>query len=697
MARTLRSRGAYCLIAATLAVGLRLALYDFEFFILWRFPNHDMSQGAGFFVPNLHSLRLSGEIAWWKSNAQNGYAHYFQTFFSPLAPTPGHIVFVLWTQFALALDLIGLRLSEYLHYLTITYVVLPWLAVASFCWLVSLFVERRIPILFAGVAYALSGIGLWQGAWFYFQEPATLNLLLASSIALLRRPTQARLLAFLAAVLVQVSSINYWTLYNLFFVVLFLGGYVAFHPMQLRDAWATIWRGRHFVACAVIVAAVWGGLLASIMAEQSGRYVRTSMPEGYTAEKVIAQAQVLPLADVLSGLVKRNEVSRDHSNPMHHARYVGVLTILLAICALLVRPNRIVAWAFISAVGVMWISRAPAPMVWLWLHIPMMDRIIHLFYFYPHFLAQLIVLLAAIGLDRIVTVTKFATVRIAAAGVILVTTAVDLALYYRAVSRLDAEFSKTIWGFTMTPEKQRQLATPLPHQLDSTRGFEGGVRQHLPIVALVFPDNNYLLAPEHMDLAQGGDSGRMAAHLATTGAPVAFFPREAAFRFSGRLPDVTAWAHRSLLVLHEASNDVPPFDPGRISPVAQRIDLSHRAQTWTYNTFTFEIDAPADGWLYLAQLPDPVWSYSIDGRPVAAVRANFVGTAVPITAGSHRIRLDYRPTARLLYWPAVALLELTLMFFAVAILLGLASRRSGARKWQQRISWPFRHPTRHAP
>lgn len=675
------SDGAYCLIVAAIAVATRLALYDFEFFALHRFPNHDMSQGAGLFAANLHSVRLSGELAWWKANLLNGYAHYYQTFFSPLAPTPSHIVFILWVQLALVLDLIELRLSEYMHYLTVTYVILPWLAIAGFCWLVSLLVKHRLPVLFAGIVYALSGIGLWEGAWFYFQEPATLNLLLASSIAILQRPSRSRLFLFLAAALVQAASINYWTVYNLFFVVLFLGVYMALHPMQVRDAWAALWRGRLFAAWFAAIAIVWGGLLTSIMVEQGGRYVRSGEGEGYSAERVVRQAREHPTAQAVLGLVKRGEVWTASFNPMHRARYIGLLTFLLAVFAIFVRfPDRTIFWLSITALAVVWVSTAPAPLVWLWTRIPMMDRIRHLFYLYPHFLAQLVVLLAAIGFDRLVAWGRFMKLRLAAATFLLVVTMIDLGLYYRGASGLDSDFtSNVMWRpmQPMTPEKQAKLASPLPDHLDPSGGFEGGVRGHLPIITWMFPDNVYLRAREAVELALAGDRGRTALHFATTGAPIVFMPPETVFRASDNGPDGAFGFGSDVLILHEyRGRGVPLWRPERVSSTARHVDVPFRAETWTYNTFAFAIEAPADGWLYLRQLPDPAWRIYTDGTVVTPVRANFVGTAIPITAGSHRIRLDYRPVARSLYWWAAAALELTLVvFFGLA----LASRRTTER------------------
>jgi hypothetical protein len=46
-----------------------------------------------------------------------------------------------------------------------------------------------------------------------------------------------------------------------------------------------------------------------------------------------------------------------------------------------------------------------------------------------------------------------------------------------------------------------------------------------------------------------------------------------------------------------------------------------------------------------------------------------VGMAVPIAEGSHDIRMEYRPFARGLYWPAAVWLELVLLaMIAVAVL-----------------------------
>jgi glycosyltransferase involved in cell wall biosynthesis len=76
------------------------------------------------------------------------------------------------------------------------------------CWDIN---GRRLPIALVVVTYAPSGIGLWNSAWFYYEEPATTFFVLYAPVALIRGPSQIRVLVFVAAALVQASSLNYWT------------------------------------------------------------------------------------------------------------------------------------------------------------------------------------------------------------------------------------------------------------------------------------------------------------------------------------------------------------------------------------------------------------------------------------------------------------------------------------------------------
>lgn len=63
------------------------------------------------------------------------------------------------------------------------------------------------------------------------------------------------------------------------------------------------------------------------------------------------------------------------------------------------------------------------------------------------------------------------------------------------------------------------------------------------------------------------------------------------------------------------------------------------------NTFDVTVDAPHDGYLYVADGYDPRWRATVDARPAAVVRANGAFKALAVPAGRHHVRLEYRPPA----------------------------------------------------
>src|SRR5262249_31798561 len=98
----------FCVALALSTVLARVALFDHAILRAEFLPNHDMSQGLALFATSMHALRLGGEIAWWNCESLGlGYAQYYQAFLSPLAPTPGNIVFIIWAQLVRVLDIAG--------------------------------------------------------------------------------------------------------------------------------------------------------------------------------------------------------------------------------------------------------------------------------------------------------------------------------------------------------------------------------------------------------------------------------------------------------------------------------------------------------------------------------------------------------------------------------------------------------------
>ncbi len=410
MKKLLGSRGLFCVGAALAMVGLRVALFDYHYLCLDAVPNHDMSQGLAYFSTSMHSVRLDGDIAWWSPADLTGHAQYYQAFLSPLAPTPHHVSFILWAQLVRALAWCGVALPEYLQYLVVNFLVLPFLASLAFAAFVGQFFRRRAAVVVACLAYTLSGIGLWHGAWFYFQEPFSLYLLLAACFAALRRPTGRRLVLLVAAGLLQATSANYWTLYNAFFVAIVLGGYGLTHPVQVRRLGRRALRlgRRHKAAAAVVVVgavavlAVWGALLASVVREQGGQYARFGN-KPFTAADAAARVQEMRryTLELFNPNVERPLQSYPVLNPVHNARYVGCALLPPLLLLAVRRWGRRERWLVVAAVGVLLVCLAHPLLPWAWERVPMMSMIRHLFYFYSHHWQVLVVLLAASGVDAV--------------------------------------------------------------------------------------------------------------------------------------------------------------------------------------------------------------------------------------------------------------------------------------------------------
>ncbi|HEV3117642.1 MAG TPA: hypothetical protein VGY58_11345 [Gemmataceae bacterium] len=404
-----QSRAAFCLGVALAMVLARVVIFDARFFHGERLPNHDMSEALPFFATNMHSMRQSGEIAWWNPVSNNGYAQYYQSFLSPLAPTPHHVVFIAWAQFIRVVSLLGGSIPEYYQYLTVTYLILPFLTFLGFSLFASFLFRQRLTALLVTMVYTFSGIGLWNSAWFYFQESCTLFVLLAASIAALQRPSPRRLWLLFAALLVQVTSINYWTVYNFFFIAILLGSYCWAYANQVRRLYcrvAALLRQRTPANVGVLVLAggllaVWAVMIYSVLAEQRNTFVRPIIDRNlstFSTEDAYAMRQDIRsytselfnpiLGEVTSG-----------PNPMHGAHYLGCALLPLLLLAGLRCWQRRERWLLAAAAGTFVVCLAPPFLLTLWRVLPMMGQVRHLFRFYPHHWQLMVLLFAGTGLD----------------------------------------------------------------------------------------------------------------------------------------------------------------------------------------------------------------------------------------------------------------------------------------------------------
>src|SRR5438105_1907341 len=163
----------------------------------------------------------------------------------------------------------------------------------------SFLLQRRTAVLLVVILSTFSGIGLWNSAWFYFQESCTLFFLLAACVAALRRPTPRRLWLLLAALLVQATSVNYWTFYNAFFIAIVLGSYCCVYPNQVRRLWARalllVRRHRLRTGIAALLTAcllaAWFVMLHSMVTEQKDAFLRRVEGNSFSIEEAYSLRQ----------------------------------------------------------------------------------------------------------------------------------------------------------------------------------------------------------------------------------------------------------------------------------------------------------------------------------------------------------------------------------------------------------------------
>ncbi len=411
--RLARSNLVFCLGLAVAMLATRIVAFDAGVVFNFQFlPNHDMAGALPFFATNVHACRTTGDIAWWNPVAYSGhgYPQYFQSFLSPLAPTSGHIVLIVWMQCVRALSAVGVVVPEYVQYLVMTFGVLPFLTFFSFAVFASLIFRRRATVVLVATAYTLSGIGLWNSAWFYFQESFTLFFLLAAWVGLLKRPTLPRAMALIAAVLVQVASINYWTVYNSWFVLIVVAGHGWAYRTQVVRAWLRLrrWTADHRAAAAglagliIAVTVPWVAIVAMTAHEQASAQVRPGRDYGIDWAYSRVQSTRWFTVELFNPFINRTMESYLVINAMHSARYIGMVFLPLLVLVPFATWRRRERWLAVSAAGVLCVCIAPPMLLAAWKATPGLDRVFHFFYFYTHFWQILLVLLAGTAFDRLI-------------------------------------------------------------------------------------------------------------------------------------------------------------------------------------------------------------------------------------------------------------------------------------------------------
>lgn len=423
ISKGLTSPAGKCAILALFMLLLRIICFDYVFFLLESIPNHDMYEGAPFFATSMHSIRLTGEIAWWNPTSQshNGYAQYFQHFVGPLAPTPHHIIFILWAQAILLLSKVGLVIPEYFQYLVINYIILPYLTFFAFALFCSLIFSSWLVISFCLIVFTLSGIGVWHSTWYYFQEPFTLFLLLAGVIGVLQKPTLRRMGLAVIALSIQLISCNYWTANNLWFILIILGTYGWAYPYQVKRLWQKLKQlpllfqqlaigQKIFIGSVLGVLGLsvllWLVITGSVAAEQSSQYIRSSLANHedyqYSIDEAHKKATIFTYAlanwffSPAIVIYERNKLST--MDTVHALVYVGAALIPFLLLLPVSHWYRRTRWLTAATVAVIGVCLAPPFLLHIWSQFPF-NRVGHLFYFYQHFLRILLVLLAGLSAE----------------------------------------------------------------------------------------------------------------------------------------------------------------------------------------------------------------------------------------------------------------------------------------------------------
>ena len=94
-------------------------------------------------------------------------------------------------------------------------------------------------------------------------------------------------------------------------------------------------------------------------------------------------------------------------------------------------------------------------------------------------------------------------------------------------------------------------------------------------------------------------------------------------------------------------------------------------------TVEASVRAPADGLVVVLDPWFPGWSATVDGAPVPLARANYAFMAVPVRAGRHAVRLEYRATQ-----PGRGLAVAGVTLAALGAALWARRRREAARQYR---------------
>ncbi|HEY84841.1 MAG TPA: YfhO family protein, partial [Chloroflexi bacterium] len=128
----------------------------------------------------------------------------------------------------------------------------------------------------------------------------------------------------------------------------------------------------------------------------------------------------------------------------------------------------------------------------------------------------------------------------------------------------------------------------------------------------------------------------------------------------------------SYVILENAEDDVQPFSLREAPP------LDYDLAILQYDLHTVEIGLQTNtpGYLFLSDAYYPGWQAFVDGQPAPLYRANYAFRAVPVLAGEHTLRFEFKPLSWRIGLAISGLTLLGLGIFAAVQLLNNKRRRT---------------------
>jgi hypothetical protein len=123
----------------------------------------------------------------------------------------------------------------------------------------------------------------------------------------------------------------------------------------------------------------------------------------------------------------------------------------------------------------------------------------------------------------------------------------------------------------------------------------------------------------------------------------------------------------------------PGFDPASTvvleggQPLDGQTDVDDRVQITLYqpHAVVMEVEAGADGFLFLSDPFYPGWRAEVDGAPATILRANYAFRAVALPAGKHQVTMTFRPG---MWYAGLAVSLLTCLVLVITAGVALARR-----------------------